>query len=77
MQDLQLTFGPYGYLSQCPQVDSQCPTCSEYTALKLSFASLQSQIQMLTDRVRHLCFNENAKEIPSNCDFHIRSSTCS
>lgn len=51
MQDLQLTFGPYGYLQQCPQVDSQCPTCSEYTALKLSFASLQSQIQMLTERV--------------------------
>lgn len=56
MQDLQLTFGPYGYLQQCPQVDSQCPTCSEYTALKLSFASLQSQIQMLTERVRKCIF---------------------
>ncbi|CAL8115132.1 unnamed protein product [Orchesella dallaii] len=51
MQDLQLILGPYGYLSQCPQVDTQCPTCSEYTALKMSFASLQSQIQMLTERL--------------------------
>lgn len=53
MQDLRLTFGPYGYLSQCPQVDTQCPTCSEYNALKMSFASLQSQIEMLTARVSH------------------------
>ncbi|XP_035713411.1 protein kinase C-binding protein NELL2 isoform X3 [Folsomia candida] len=51
MQDLRLTFGPYGYLSQCPQVDTQCPTCSEYNALKMSFASLQSQIEMLTARL--------------------------
>ena len=68
MQDLRLTFGSYGYLSQCPQMDSQCPTCSDYTALKLSVASLQSQLQLLNDRVSF--FSSSSIPLPMNLNLN-------
>ncbi|CAD1477040.1 unnamed protein product, partial [Heterotrigona itama] len=34
LQDVKLIAGPHGYLSQCPLLDSFCPTCGQFSILQ-------------------------------------------
>ncbi|KAL4709358.1 hypothetical protein ACJJTC_007090, partial [Scirpophaga incertulas] len=47
LQDVRLVSGPHGYLTQCPGLDSECPTCGQ-------FALLQATVQELTTHIHDL-----------------------
>lgn len=47
IQAVKLVSGPHGYLSQCPGLDSECPTCGQ-------FALLQATVQELTSHIHDL-----------------------
>lgn len=51
MQEVHLIPGPYGYLSQCEEVDSQCPTCGQFLQLQNSIVELRQNLLQLTQRV--------------------------
>lgn len=47
IEDTYIVTGPYGYLRQCPNLSSHCPTCGE-------FNTLQDTIQSLMDKIDDL-----------------------
>ncbi|XP_063224126.1 protein kinase C-binding protein NELL1-like isoform X2 [Bacillus rossius redtenbacheri] len=51
LQDVRLIFGPHGYLSQCPSLDSTCPTCGQFSLLQGAVDQLRRNLQDLTDRL--------------------------
>lgn len=54
---MKLIPGPHGYLSQCPQLDSSCPTCGQFSILQNTVEQLMHNLNELTRRVssvRHL-----------------------
>ncbi|KOC65305.1 Protein kinase C-binding protein NELL1, partial [Habropoda laboriosa] len=51
LQDVKLIPGPHGYLSQCPQLDSSCPTCGEYSILQNTVEQLKHYVKDLTRRL--------------------------
>ncbi|KAM0736234.1 Protein kinase C-binding protein NELL1 [Formica fusca] len=55
LQDVKLIAGPHGYLSQCPQLDSSCPTCGQ-------FSTLQNTVERLLDNVKELTHRLAAAE---------------
>lgn len=53
LEEVNLIAGPYGYISQCENMDAQCPTCGQFTQLhnlvnELSFSliELRSRVSM-------------------------------
>jgi len=51
LQDVKLIAGPHGYLSQCPQLDSSCPTCGQFSILQNTVEQLMRNLNELTRRV--------------------------
>jgi len=51
LQDVKLIAGPHGYLSQCPQLDSSCPTCGQFSILQNTVEQLMHNLNELTRRV--------------------------
>lgn len=54
LQEVQLIAGPHGYLIQCPQLDSSCPTCGQFSILQNTVEQLMYNLNELTRRVSHL-----------------------
>lgn len=54
LQDVKLIAGPHGYLSQCPQLDSSCPTCGQFSTLQNTVERLLDNVKELTHRVSNL-----------------------
>lgn len=54
LQDVKLIAGPHGYLSQCPQLDSSCPTCGQFSILQNTVEQLMHNLNELTRRVSNL-----------------------
>ncbi|XP_049825939.1 protein kinase C-binding protein NELL2-like isoform X2 [Aethina tumida] len=51
MQDVRLIGGPHGYLSQCPRLDSSCPTCGQFSLLQNTVQELTRHLQELSERL--------------------------
>ncbi|XP_043288867.1 protein kinase C-binding protein NELL1-like isoform X2 [Venturia canescens] len=51
LQDVKLIPGPHGYLSQCPQLDSSCPTCGQFSILQNTVELLMHDLNELTQRL--------------------------
>ncbi|XP_077261781.1 protein kinase C-binding protein NELL1 isoform X2 [Temnothorax americanus] len=51
LQDVKLIAGPHGYLSQCPQLDSSCPTCGQFSILQTTVEQLMHNLNELTRRL--------------------------
>ena len=51
LQDVKLVAGPHGYLSQCPLLDSFCPTCGQFSILQNTVEQLMRNLNELTRRV--------------------------
>ncbi|XP_076644030.1 protein kinase C-binding protein NELL1 isoform X1 [Halictus rubicundus] len=51
LQDVKLIPGPHGYLSQCPQLDSSCPTCGQFSILQNTVEQLMHNLNELTRRL--------------------------
>ncbi|GAB1862936.1 Protein kinase C-binding protein NELL1 [Camponotus japonicus] len=51
LQDVKLIAGPHGYLSQCPQLDSSCPTCGQFSILQNTVEQLMHNLKELTHRL--------------------------
>ncbi|CAG9563346.1 unnamed protein product [Danaus chrysippus] len=48
LQDVRLVSGPHGYLVQCPGLDSECPTCGQFSLLQATVQELTSHIHDLS-----------------------------
>ncbi|XP_063701263.1 protein kinase C-binding protein NELL2-like [Culicoides brevitarsis] len=62
LEEVNLIAGPYGYLSQCENMDAQCPTCGQFTQLhnlvnELSFSLIELRSRLL-DAERRLSYVE-------------------
>lgn len=57
MQDVRLIAGPHGYLSLCPNLDSTCPTCGQFSLLQSTVQELTKHLQELSERVYGLPCN--------------------
>ncbi|KAK2582546.1 hypothetical protein KPH14_004838 [Odynerus spinipes] len=51
LQDVKVVPGPHGYLSQCPQLDSSCPTCGQFSMLQNTVEQLMHNLNELTRRL--------------------------
>ncbi|XP_029165658.1 protein kinase C-binding protein NELL1-like [Nylanderia fulva] len=51
LQDVKLIAGAHGYLYQCPQLDSSCPTCGQFSILQTTVEQLMFNIKELTHRL--------------------------
>ncbi|XP_020277474.1 protein kinase C-binding protein NELL1-like isoform X2 [Pseudomyrmex gracilis] len=51
LQEVQLIAGPHGYLIQCPQLDSSCPTCGQFSILQNTVEQLMYNLNELTRRL--------------------------
>ncbi|XP_046142861.1 protein kinase C-binding protein NELL1-like isoform X4 [Osmia bicornis bicornis] len=51
LQDVKLIPGPHGYLSQCPQLDSSCPTCGQFSILQNTIDQLMHNLNELSRRL--------------------------
>ncbi|XP_076396459.1 protein kinase C-binding protein NELL1 isoform X4 [Megachile rotundata] len=51
LQDVKLIPGPHGYLSQCPQLDSSCPTCGQFSILQNTVEQLMHNLNELSRRL--------------------------
>ncbi|KAK0073989.1 hypothetical protein PV325_008917, partial [Microctonus aethiopoides] len=50
LQDVKLIPGAHGYLSQCPQLDTSCPTCGQFSILQNTVEQLLHNLNELTHR---------------------------
>lgn len=73
LQDVKLIAGPHGYLSQCPQLDSSCPTCGQFSSLLNNVENLNHMLEELTHRVSNLChlYETYAEAIRFEIQFNI------
>nr|CAD7393764.1 unnamed protein product [Timema cristinae] len=51
MEEVKLITGPHGYLTQCPLLDSNCPTCGQFSLLQNTVDQLKKHLQELSDRL--------------------------
>lgn len=51
LQDVKLIAGPYGYLAQCPQLDSSCPVCGQFLLLQKTVEKVLDDLNMLNLRL--------------------------
>ncbi|CAD6230594.1 GSCOCG00006837001-RA-CDS, partial [Cotesia congregata] len=51
LQDVKLIPGAHGYLSQCPQLDTSCPTCGQFSILQNTVEQLMHNLNELTHRL--------------------------
>ncbi|XP_062338970.1 protein kinase C-binding protein NELL2 [Osmerus eperlanus] len=53
MQDVMLMVSPQGYLSQCPDLNSTCPTCNDFHGLVQRIMELQDVLAKTTSKLSH------------------------
>ena len=53
LHDVRMIFRPNGYLKQCPNADSVCPTCGEFQDLKSVVNQLTETLTKLSIRLEH------------------------
>lgn len=51
IEDAYIVSGPNGYLKQCPNIETQCPTCGQYSNLLKTLDDLLKKVDDLTQRV--------------------------
>ncbi|XP_078000540.1 protein kinase C-binding protein NELL1-like [Glandiceps talaboti] len=51
LQDVKLVVSSHGYLSQCSELERQCPTCGEYMQMVEDMDRLASLLQVMENRV--------------------------
>ncbi|XP_014255233.1 protein kinase C-binding protein NELL2-like isoform X2 [Cimex lectularius] len=51
LQDVRIIRGVHGYLSQCPQLDTSCPTCGQFSSLQATIESLSNRLSQVTARL--------------------------
>ncbi|XP_076334234.1 protein kinase C-binding protein NELL2a-like isoform X2 [Tachypleus tridentatus] len=51
LQDVKIIGRSHGYIQQCPQLNTGCPTCGQFQKLKLSMIHLENRLRELTDRL--------------------------
>lgn len=56
IQDAYIVSGPNGYLKQCPNIETQCPTCGQYSNLLKTLDDLLKKVDDLTQRVSRIHF---------------------
>ncbi|XP_074600122.1 protein kinase C-binding protein NELL2-like isoform X2 [Brevipalpus obovatus] len=59
LRDVKIISGPHGYLSQCPHLDTECPTCGQFMSLK----------QMVKEQEKRLSSLEECQCL-KNCQFN-------
>uniref|UniRef100_A0A146LP18 Protein kinase C-binding protein NELL2 n=2 Tax=Lygus hesperus TaxID=30085 RepID=A0A146LP18_LYGHE len=65
LQDVRIIRGAHGYLSQCPQLDTSCPTCGEFMSLQAKLADLSNELGQVTKRLKEAESRISAVEV---CD---------
>ncbi|KFM74823.1 Protein kinase C-binding protein NELL1, partial [Stegodyphus mimosarum] len=53
LQDVKIAAEAHGYLIQCPNLDTDCPTCGQFQQLQKSVLQLENHIKELTERLAH------------------------
>ncbi|KAM3919670.1 protein kinase C-binding protein NELL1 isoform 2-T2 [Leptodactylus fuscus] len=53
IQDVKLIFMPSGYLTQCPNLNRTCPTCSDFLSLVQGIMDLQELLAKLTAKLNY------------------------
>jgi hypothetical protein len=51
LQEVRVVAGPHGYLSQCPHLDSSCPTCGQYLHVEANVERMVKRMHQLEQRV--------------------------
>lgn len=51
IQDAYIVSGPNGYLKQCPNMKTQCPTCGQFSLLEKTIDDLIKNLDELKQRV--------------------------
>ncbi|XP_015913510.1 protein kinase C-binding protein NELL2 isoform X1 [Parasteatoda tepidariorum] len=51
LQDVKIAAEAHGYLIQCPNLDTDCPTCGQFQQLQKSVLQLENHIKLLTERL--------------------------
>ncbi|XP_013395434.2 protein kinase C-binding protein NELL2 [Lingula anatina] len=51
LQDVKIVSGPYGYLVQCPEADTACPTCGQFAKLEEMVQNLYNHIELLNAKL--------------------------
>ncbi|TKS69505.1 Protein kinase C-binding protein NELL1 NEL-like protein 1 [Collichthys lucidus] len=66
IQDVKLIFTPNGYITQCPNLNRTCPTCSDFLSLVQGIMDLQELLAKMTLKLISLCLShESSLESPS------------
>uniref|UniRef100_A0A8C5N017 Neural EGFL like 1 n=1 Tax=Leptobrachium leishanense TaxID=445787 RepID=A0A8C5N017_9ANUR len=53
IQDVKIAFMPNGYLSQCPNLNRTCPTCSDFLSLVQGIMDLQELLAKMTAKLNY------------------------
>ncbi|KAM9302405.1 protein kinase C-binding protein NELL1 [Gastrophryne carolinensis] len=53
IQDAKLIFTPNGYITQCPNLNRTCPTCSDFLSLVQGIMDLQELLAKLTAKLNY------------------------
>jgi len=72
LQDVRVVAGPHGYLSQCPRLDSVCPTCGQFQLLQATVEDLTARVNQLVQKVSLSKKNTHAFAIYRSSRFYER-----
>ncbi|XP_029438400.1 protein kinase C-binding protein NELL1 isoform X5 [Rhinatrema bivittatum] len=53
MQDVKIIFVPSGYITQCPNLNRTCPTCSDFLSLVQGIMDLQELLAKMTAKLNY------------------------
>nr|XP_033784816.1 protein kinase C-binding protein NELL1 isoform X2 [Geotrypetes seraphini] len=53
MQDVKIVFMPNGYITQCPNLNRTCPTCSDFLSLVQGIMDLQELLAKMTAKLNY------------------------
>ncbi|KAJ7986196.1 hypothetical protein DPEC_G00348270 [Dallia pectoralis] len=53
IQDAKLIFAPNGYITQCPNLNRTCPTCSDFLSLVQGIMDLQELLAKMTQKLNY------------------------
>uniref|UniRef100_A0A8D0D007 Neural EGFL like 1 n=1 Tax=Sander lucioperca TaxID=283035 RepID=A0A8D0D007_SANLU len=53
IQDVKLIFAPNGYITQCPNLNRTCPTCSDFLSLVQGIMDLQELLAKMTLKLNY------------------------
>ncbi|MGH0139755.1 UNVERIFIED_CONTAM: hypothetical protein FKN15_069983 [Acipenser sinensis] len=53
IQDVKMIFAPNGYITQCPNLNRTCPTCSDFLSLVQGIMDLQETLAKMTIKLNY------------------------